>query len=155
MIERPGFLVNVSRSPFVRNRRRAERGCCDLGCDAHLVHHITADSNPPSWIRVQNKRIPHIVFSLPSLPFQQRVPYPSPSEPPRLPSSVDPHLGEATALCGGILCDATRIHSILDTFFQARVSSDGKMRRIQERISAKRMQSKTTSQYLLRANGRE
>ncbi|KAI9432797.1 hypothetical protein H4582DRAFT_2083191 [Lactarius indigo] len=91
-------------------------------------------------------------------------PPPSPSKPPDLPSSIDPHSEEAAALYGGVpfitstfshACptrapgDSTRMHSVLNTFFQTPVSGEEKKRRIQERISAERTQKKDPAQYLL------
>jgi hypothetical protein len=90
----------------------------------------------------------------PNLPIPIPLPSDPPpstaSEPPDLPASVEPNSEEAAALYGGVpfitrtfshACptrasgDATRMHSVLNTFFQTPVSGEEKMRRIQERIS--------------------
>jgi RNA exonuclease 1 len=118
------------------------------------------------------------------IPLPSDTPPPTASEPPDLPSSVDPHSEEAAALYGGVpfitrtfshACptrapgDATRMHSVLNTFFQTPVSGEEKKRRIQERVSgscpltlslssslqsltcsaAERTQKKSPTQYLL------
>jgi RNA exonuclease 1 len=104
------------------------------------------------------------VLSLPPLPTSATenpnlpiaIPLPpdpvtsSPPSLPDLPSSVDPRSEEAAALYGGIpfiartfshACptrapgDANRMHSVLNTFFQAPVSGEEKKRRLQERIA--------------------
>ncbi|KAN0141439.1 hypothetical protein V8E53_000684 [Lactarius tabidus] len=63
-----------------------------------LVVHIIADSLPPSWIRVQKL----VVLLVPGLsPFSTSPTHPPPqaaSEPPNLPSNVDPNSEEAAAL---------------------------------------------------------
>ncbi|KAI9434729.1 hypothetical protein H4582DRAFT_1881782 [Lactarius indigo] len=113
---------------------------------------------PPPTSATKNPNLP-IPIPLPSDP-----PPPSPSKPPDLPSSIDPHSEEAAALYGGVpfitstfshACptrapgDSTRMHSVLNTFFQTPVSGEEKKRRIQERISAERTQKKDPAQYLL------
>ncbi|KAH9025150.1 ribonuclease H-like protein [Lactarius hengduanensis] len=98
------------------------------------------------------------------IPLLSDPPPPTPSKPPDLPSSVDSHSEEAAALYGGVpfiartfshACptrapgDTTRMHSVLNTFFQTPVSGEEKKRRLQERISAERTQKKSPAQYIL------
>ncbi|KAI9432765.1 hypothetical protein H4582DRAFT_1820716, partial [Lactarius indigo] len=126
--------------------------------------HIIADSNPPSWVRVQN--ICHVSyisrpFSTPLPPYLRRAPiYPSPSSVnPEIPP---PTRKEATALSGGILfitCsfsharptrtpgDATRIHSILNNV--SCPSGEDKKRCIEGHVFAEHTQSKSTARLLL------
>ncbi|KAN0141760.1 hypothetical protein V8E53_000222 [Lactarius tabidus] len=150
----------------------------------HLVLHIIADSPPLSWIRVQKlvvilaPGLTSTALSLPPLPTPATknpnlpIPIPLPSDPPPpavsdppdLPSNVDPNSEEAAALYGGVpfitrtfshACptrapgDATHMHSVLNTFFQTPVSGEEKKRRIQERVSAELTQKKSPTQYLL------
>ncbi|KAI0293180.1 hypothetical protein B0F90DRAFT_1670908 [Multifurca ochricompacta] len=118
------------------------------------------------------------VLSLPPLPTSATenpnlpIPIPLPSDSPPstqpapsdLPSSIDPRSEEAAALYGGVpfiartfshACptfapgDTIRMHSVLNTFFQAPVSGEEKKRRLQERIAAERTGNKDPSQYLL------
>ena len=85
-----------------------------------------------------------------AIPLPPSPPPPTPSSPPDLPSSVDPRSEEAAALYGGIpfitrtfsrACptrapgDANRMHSVLNTFFQAVVSGEEKKRRLVERVA--------------------
>ncbi|KAN0141708.1 hypothetical protein V8E53_000170 [Lactarius tabidus] len=154
----------------------------------HLVLHIIADSPPPNWIRVQKlvvilaPGLTSTALSLPPLPTSATknpnlpIPIPLPSdppppvvsEPPDLPSNVDPNSEEAAALYGGVpfitrtfshACptrapgDATHMHSVLNTFFQTPVSGEEKKRRIQERVSAELTQKKSPTQYLLTSEG--
>jgi RNA exonuclease 1 len=85
-----------------------------------------------------------------AIPLPQDPLSPSPSAPPDLPSSVDERSEEAAALYGGVpfitrtfshACptrapgDANRMHSVLNTFFQAPVNGEEKKRRLQERIA--------------------
>ncbi|KAH9055829.1 hypothetical protein EDB83DRAFT_2293073 [Lactarius deliciosus] len=98
------------------------------------------------------------------IPLLSDAPPPTPSKPPDLPSSVDSHSEEAAAIYGGVpfiartfshACptrapgDTTRMHSVLNTFFQTPVSGEEKKRRLQERISAERTQKKNPAQYIL------
>ncbi|KAH8999593.1 hypothetical protein EDB86DRAFT_2908694 [Lactarius hatsudake] len=98
------------------------------------------------------------------IPLPSDPPPPTPSKPPDIPSSVDSHSEEAAALYGGVpfiartfshACptrapgDTTRMHSVLNTFFQTPVSGEEKKRRLQERISAERTQKKNPAQYIL------
>ncbi|KAH9061888.1 hypothetical protein EDB87DRAFT_383981 [Lactarius vividus] len=104
---------------------------------------------------------PHLPIPI---PLPSDPPPPSPSKPPDLPSSVDSQSEEAAALYGGVpfiartfshACptrapgDTTRMHSVLNTFFQTPVSGEEKKRRLQERISAERTQKKNPAQYIL------
>ncbi|KAF8496216.1 hypothetical protein F5888DRAFT_1706478 [Russula emetica] len=99
-----------------------------------------------------------------TIPLPPSPPPPTPSSPPDLPSSVDPRSEEAAALYGGIPfiartfshgCptrapgDANRMHSVLNTFFQAPVSGEEKKRRLLERVAAERSAKKDPTQYLL------
>ena len=92
---------------------------------------------------IENRNVPI------SIPLPQDPLPPTPSSPPDLPASIDPHSEEAAALYGGIpfitrtfshACptrapgDANRMHSVLNTFFQAPVSGEEKRRRLRERI---------------------
>jgi len=92
----------------------------------------------------ENPNLP-IAIPLPSSP-----PSPVPSSPPDLPSSIDPRSEEAAALYGGIpfitrtfshACptlapgDSNRMHSVLNTFFQAPVSGEEKKKRLRERVA--------------------
>ncbi|KAN0141724.1 hypothetical protein V8E53_000186 [Lactarius tabidus] len=150
----------------------------------HLVLHIIADSPPLRWIRVRKlvvilaPGLTSTALSLPPLPTSATknpnlpIPIPLPSDPPPpavsdppdLPSNVDPNSEEAVALYGGVpfitrtfshACptrapgDATRMHSVLNIFFQTPVSGEEKKRRIQERVSAELTQKKSPTQYLL------
>ncbi|KAH9965648.1 hypothetical protein BJV74DRAFT_869879 [Russula compacta] len=98
------------------------------------------------------------------IPFPPDPPLSTPSAPPDLPSSIDPRSEEAAALYSGIpfivrtfshACptrapgDTNRMHSVLNTFFQAPVSGEEKKRRLQERIAAERTAKKDPTQYLL------
>ena len=93
---------------------------------------------------IENSNLP---IAIPHLPDP---PPPTPSSPPDLPSSVDPRSEEAAALYGGVpfiartfshACptrapgDTNRMHSVLNTFFQAPVSGEEKKRRLQERVA--------------------
>ncbi|KAH9958157.1 hypothetical protein BC827DRAFT_1362457 [Russula dissimulans] len=99
-----------------------------------------------------------------SIPPPSDPPTPTPSIPADLPSSIDPRSEEAAALYGGIpfiartfshACptrapgDSFRMHSVLNTFFQAPVTGEEKKRRLQERIAAERTAKKDPSTYLL------
>ncbi|KAI0247771.1 hypothetical protein BJV78DRAFT_1285278 [Lactifluus subvellereus] len=102
----------------------------------------------------------NIPIAIPLLPDS---PPPCLPAPPDLPSSVDPRSGEAGALYGGdsfilrtfsYACpiraprDANRMHSALNTFFQAPVGVE-KKRHLQECIAADHAGNKDPAQYLL------
>ncbi|KAI9508061.1 hypothetical protein F5148DRAFT_1284472 [Russula earlei] len=168
-------------------KRRDPVGINDI---RDLVLHLTADSPPPSWIRVQNPQsiqklvvllIPGLtstVLSLPpiptaatenpnvpiSIPHPLDLPTSTLSAPADLPSTIGPRSEEAAALYGGIpfiartfshACptrapgDAFRMHSVLNTFFQAPVSGEEKKRRLQERIAAERTEKKDATRHVL------
>ncbi|KAN0141726.1 hypothetical protein V8E53_000188 [Lactarius tabidus] len=98
------------------------------------------------------------------IPLPSGLPPPTVSEPPDLPFNVDPNSEEAATSYGGVPFitrtfshayptrapgDATRMHSVLNAFFQTSVSGEEKKRLIQERVSAERTQKKSPAQYLL------
>ncbi|KAN0141756.1 hypothetical protein V8E53_000218 [Lactarius tabidus] len=143
----------------------------------HLVLHIIADSPPPSWIRMQIMHniqklvvllVPGLtstVLSLPPLPTSATknsnlpIPIPLPSDspppavsdPPDLPSNVDPNSEEAAALYGGVPIITRTFSHACPTRApgDTPVSGEEKKRRIQERVSAERTQKKSPTQYLL------
>ncbi|KAI0270407.1 ribonuclease H-like protein [Gloeopeniophorella convolvens] len=133
--------------------------------------------NPQSIQKVVVLLVPgltHTVLSLPPLPTSATenpnipisipLPVECPSTPATLPDSVDPRSEEAAAEYGGVpfvsrtfshACptrapgDSTRMHSVLNTFFQTPVSGEEKKRRIQERVAAERVANKDPAQYVL------
>ncbi|EPS94830.1 hypothetical protein FOMPIDRAFT_58761 [Fomitopsis schrenkii] len=148
-------------------RRKEAVGISDI---RELVLHLSADAPPPSWVRVDNPRsvqkvvallIPGItpeLISLPPLPT-------SATANPNLPLSVPlPSEGPAEGSSSGLpfirrtfshACptrapgDQTRMHSVLNSFFQGPVSGEEKKKRIIERVTSERAWEKTPMRYIL------
>ena len=102
-------------------------------------------SHPPiPTSAIENRNVPI------SIPLPPDPPPPTPSSPPDFPASIDPQSEEAAALSSGISFitrtfshafptrapgDAYRMHSVLNTFFQAPVSGEEKRRSLGELIA--------------------
>jgi hypothetical protein len=103
--------------------------------------------SPPSHLHPPATENPNVPITIPLPPDP---PPPTSSSISDLPSSIDPLSKEAAVPYGGIPfitrtfshacptrapCDANRMHSVLNTFFQAPVSGEEKKRRLQERVN--------------------
>nr|VWP02055.1 Thioredoxin 1 (Trx-1) [Ganoderma boninense] len=135
-----------------------------------LVLHLVADAPPPSWVRVENPRsvnkvvallIPGLtpdILSLPPLPTSATS---NPNIPLQVPLPQTNGAGESSSGVPFInatftyACptrapgDQTRLHSVMNTFFQGPVTGEEKKRRITERLTSERAQDKSPIRYLL------
>ncbi|KAL4245414.1 REXO1/REXO3 family protein [Abortiporus biennis] len=142
-------------------KRREAVGVDDI---RDLVLHISADAPPPSWLRVENPKsiskvvtllVPGLtpeILSLPPLPTSATANPNVPLEVPLLESENGMNFISSTfSLACPTLApgDQTRMHSVLNTFFQTPVSGEEKKRRILERVASERAQEKTPLRYLL------
>ncbi|KAI8992741.1 hypothetical protein BD414DRAFT_521323 [Trametes punicea] len=150
-------------------KRRDAVGINDI---RELVLHLSADAPPPSWVRVENPRsitkvvallIPGLtpeILSLPPLPTSATA---NPNVPIAVPlPPAEPH-EDASPGVPFISCtftyacptrapgDQTRMHSVLNAFFQGPVTGEEKKRRLTERLTSERAQEKSPMRYLLTA----
>ncbi|KAI0669119.1 hypothetical protein C8Q78DRAFT_1146802 [Trametes maxima] len=150
-------------------KRRDAVGINDV---RELVLHLAADGPPPSWVRVENPRsitkvvallIPGLtpdVLGLPPLPTSATtnpnipiaVPLP-PAQSTEVGSSGVPFISSTfTYACPTRAPgDQTRMHSVLNAFFQGPVTGEEKKRRLTERLTSERAQEKSPIRYLLTA----
>ncbi|KAJ8502161.1 hypothetical protein ONZ51_g150 [Trametes cubensis] len=148
-------------------KRRDAVGINDI---RELVLHLAADGPPPSWVRVENPRsvtkvvallIPGLtpdILGLPPLPTSAtanpNVPIAVPL-PPAMPSedaAPGVHFISSTftnACPTRAPGDQTRMHSVLNAFFQGPVTGEEKKRRLTERLTSERAQEKSPLRYLL------
>ncbi|TBU36676.1 ribonuclease H-like protein [Dichomitus squalens] len=148
-------------------KRREAVGIDDV---RDLVLHLTADAPPPSWVRVENPRsinkvvallIPGLtpdILSLPPLPTSATS---NPNVPLQVPLPQTNLAGESSSGVPFInstftyACptrapgDQSRMHSVLNTFFQGPVTGEEKKRRLTERLISERTQEKSPMRYLL------
>ncbi|KZT66208.1 ribonuclease H [Daedalea quercina L-15889] len=144
-------------------KRREAVGISDI---RELVLHLSADAPPPSWVRVENPRsvqkvvailVPGVtpeIISLPPLPTSATanpnlpLPIPLPSEGSTEGSSTGlPFIGQTFSHACPTRApgDQTRMHSVLNTFFQGPITGEEKKKRIIER----RAWEKTPMRYIL------
>ncbi|KAH9930557.1 ribonuclease H-like protein [Amylocystis lapponica] len=145
-------------------KRKEAVGISDI---RDLVMHLSADAPPPSWLRVESPRsiqkvvallIPGItpdIISLPPLPTSATanpnlplpIPLPSDSDSSRGVPFISSTFSHAcpTRAPG----DQTRMHSVLNTFFQGPLSGDERKKRLLERVTSERELEKTPLRYLL------
>ncbi|KAI0365854.1 hypothetical protein BV20DRAFT_982324 [Pilatotrama ljubarskyi] len=150
-------------------KRREAVGINDI---RELVLHLVADAPPPSWVRVENHRsitkvvalmIPGLtpdILGLPPLPTSATsnpnvplaVPLP-PAQPSDDASPGAPFISSTfTYACPTRAPgDQTRMHSVLNAFFQGPVTGEEKKRRLTERLTSERAQDKSPMRYLLTA----
>ncbi|KAI1787109.1 ribonuclease H-like protein [Ganoderma leucocontextum] len=148
-------------------RRKEAVGISDV---REVVLHLVADAPPPSWVRVENPRsinkvvallIPGLtpdILSLPPLPTSATS---NPNVPLQVPLPQTNGAGESSSGVPFInatftyACptrapgDQTRLHSVLNTFFQGPVTGEEKKRRLTERLTSERAQEKSPMRYLL------
>ncbi|KAI0632619.1 hypothetical protein C8Q77DRAFT_1118626 [Trametes polyzona] len=148
-------------------KRREAVGINDI---RELVLHLAADAPPPSWVRVENPRsitkvvvllIPGLtpdLLGLPPLPTSAtsnpNVPLAVPLPPAQLPEDASPGVpfisSTFTYACPTRAPgDQTRMHSVLNSFFQGPVTGEEKKRRLTERLTSERAQEKSPMRYLL------
>ncbi|OSC98373.1 hypothetical protein PYCCODRAFT_1375441 [Trametes coccinea BRFM310] len=148
-------------------KRRDAVGINDI---RELVLHLVADAPPPSWVRVENVRyitkvvtllIPGLtpdILGLPPLPTSAtanpNVPIAVPLPPAIPPEDATPGVpfisSTFTYACPTRAPgDQTRMHSVLNAFFQGPVSGEEKKRRLTERLTSERAQEKSPMRYLL------
>ncbi|KAH9922386.1 uncharacterized protein B0H18DRAFT_1018161 [Fomitopsis serialis] len=148
-------------------KRREAVGISDI---RELVLHLSADAPPSSWVRIENPRsvqkvvailVPGItpeIISLPPLPTSATanpnlpLPVPLPSEGPVEGSSTGlPFIGRTFSHACPTRApgDQTRMHSVLNTFFQGPMTGEEKKRRLIERVSSERAWEKTPMRYIL------
>ncbi|EMD32735.1 hypothetical protein CERSUDRAFT_57931 [Gelatoporia subvermispora B] len=155
--------------------------CCATRCQAltrcsqdirDLVLHLAADAPPPSWVRVENPAtvqkvvtllIPGLtpeILSLPPIPTSATA---NPNLPLAIPLPPD---AASTSTAHGMpfiastfshACptrapgDQSRMHSVLNAFFQGPISGEEKKKRILNRVQCEfsRAQEKTPMRYVL------
>ncbi|KAL1938459.1 hypothetical protein VTO73DRAFT_11699 [Trametes versicolor] len=148
-------------------KRRDAVGINDI---RELVLHLAADAPPSSWVRVENPRtitkvvallIPGLtpdILALPPLPTSATsnpnvplaVPLP-PAQPSEDASPSVPFISSTfTYACPTRAPgDQTRMHSVLNAFFQGPVTREERKRRLTERLTSERAQEKSPMRYLL------
>ncbi|KAH9837573.1 uncharacterized protein C8Q71DRAFT_753278 [Rhodofomes roseus] len=144
-------------------RRREAVGINDI---RELVLHLSADAPPASWVRVENPRsvkkvvailVPGItpeIISLPPLPTSATanpnlpLPVPLPAEGS---SSGLPFIGRTFSHACPTRApgDQTRMHSVLNSFFQGPITGEEKKKRLIERVNSERAWEKTPMRYIL------
>ncbi|KAL6307315.1 hypothetical protein BKA93DRAFT_727854 [Sparassis latifolia] len=148
-------------------KRREAVGISDI---RELVLHLVADAPPPSWVRVDNPRtiqkvvallIPGLtpeIVALPPLPTSATanpnlpliVPLPPDSPAERLAHGVPFISSTFSHACPTRAPgDQTRMHSVLNAFFQGPITGDERKRRAMQRITSERNQDSTPLRYLL------
>lgn len=159
----PRFMY--AKSEIVK--RREAVGINDI---RDLVLHLSADAPPPSWVRVENPRsvqkvvallVPGVtpdVISLPPLPTSAtanpNLPLPIPL-PPDTQEQGTSHGIPFLARTFSHACptrapgDQTRMHSVLNSFFQGPITGEEKKKRLIERVTSERAWEKTPMRYLL------
>ncbi|KAI0742256.1 hypothetical protein C8Q80DRAFT_1109102 [Daedaleopsis nitida] len=146
-------------------KRREAVGISDI---RELVLHLIADAPPPSWIRVEHARsikkvvallIPGLtpdILSLPPLPTSATANPHLPLEVPLPQTGAENATGVPFIQCTFTYAcptrapgDQSRMHSVLNAFFQGPVTGEEKKRRLTERLTSERLQDKTPVRYLL------
>ncbi|KAI0776562.1 hypothetical protein BD413DRAFT_644823 [Trametes elegans] len=148
-------------------KRREAVGISDV---RDLILHLAADAPPLSWVRVENPRsitkvvallIPGLtpdILGLPPLPTSAttnpNVPLAVPLPPAQHPEDGlfgVPFISSTfTYACPTRAPgDQSRMHSVLNAFFQGPVTSEEKKRRLTERLTSERAQEKSPMRYLL------
>ncbi|CCM00542.1 uncharacterized protein FIBRA_02576 [Fibroporia radiculosa] len=148
-------------------KRRDAVGINDI---RDLVLHLSTDAPPPGWVRVENPRsvqkvvallIPGItpdIISLPPLPTSATanpnlpLPIPLPDDSPAEGSSRGlSFIGRTFSHACPTRApgDQTRMHSVLNSFFQGPITGEEKKRRLIERVTSERAWEKTPMRYVL------
>ncbi|OBZ74580.1 hypothetical protein A0H81_05096 [Grifola frondosa] len=162
--------INPPRFMYVKGEILRRRETISISDIRDLVLHLSADAPPPSWVRVENPHSVHKVvallipgltpdiLSLPPLPT-------SATDNPNLPLAVPLPAGSSSEASHHAVpfvsstfshaCptrapgDQTRMHSVLNAFFQGPVSGEEKKKRLLERVTSERAQEKSPMRYLL------